>query len=180
MRFAKRISYKEGYASLKQKLKEEQPEMLTNKKITLVYFWDSLLFDNIHLVSMPAMDSLAEALGKNRINYLFMTEMDRDASEKFMERQNLHFKNFSNLYEMNDFMSSLYIEKGPKWKKIGSKDTNGLHALSIMKLKPAYFIIDETGKVLFSGFRFCFPARDSAFVNTLKRYSSDKSIKIVN
>jgi hypothetical protein len=180
LRFAKDISYKEGYASLRKKLQEEHPEMLTNKKVMLIYFWDSLLFDEFRSRSMPDMDSLAEALGKEGINYLFMTEMEKDASEQFLKRQNLHFKNFEILYEMNDFISSVYMEKGPKWKRIGSKDTSVDPEMRRMKMKPGYLIIDETGNVLFSGYKFFRPVYDTAFVNKLKKYSSRKKIKILN
>lgn len=155
------ISHKDGFASYKKQIGDD------NIKTSVIYFWDSLQFEN-YRKGMLNLDSLASISGKHTFNYFFVTEMDQVAAEKFIVRSGMHFKNFKIIGDADDFMSGVYNEKP------APNDAYFRNGVQIIEKKPTskrkgyYFLMNQSGTILYYNYKHVLPSQDSAFVNKLK------------
>lgn len=188
MEYYKDISYKEGYDYFKSQLEKKYPETLLNNKVYVVYMWDSILYNVINKPQMKALDSMANAYGKYKLEYIFATEMEEKASLGFLKRSGDNYQNVKMLYEMDDYISSLYSNKDFKLPKakygiIGKDDEQAqemLKMLAKLKRKGIYVIMDEDGKILYNNQKQKWVLKDSLFLNKLKGIVPAQSLKILN
>ncbi len=177
LNFWKEISHNEGYAFLENKMKMDFPEANFKQKTCIVYFWDSTFYDFKYSKAMHDLDSLATSIGEYKFNYIFATEMNENATKKFLARHDAKFKNFKVLGGMDDFISGVYNENPLKWKRIGpNKNNNKIDSdcpdMSKMKVKGYYFLMDNNGRILYHNYKYSSPILDTSFMIKLNSYPS--------
>jgi hypothetical protein len=161
----------QGYNFLKKKVNEDFPEVNLEAKTTLFYFWDSLAYDDIHRIAMKQLDSLALVIGDKNLNYFFVTEMDERSTITFLSRKNATFAKFRSMGGMDDLMSAAYNARPLVWSD-GKKRK--------FKMKPAYFLFDGEGTIIYHSYKYWLPTKDTALVARIKTYSSHRAVKILN
>lgn len=188
LHYYKDISYKEGYDYFINQLEKKYPETLLNNKVYVVYMWDSILYNFMNKPQMKALDSMAAAYGKYKLEYIFTTEMEEKASLGFLKRSGDNYQNVKMLYDMDDYISSLYFNKDFKLPKakygvIGKDDEQTKEMLKMLaksKRKGIYVIMDEDGKILYNNQKQKWVLKDSLFLNKLKGIVPAQSLKILN
>ncbi len=188
LHYYKDISYKEGYDYFINQLEKKYPETLLSNKVYVVYMWDSTLYDFMNKPQMKALDSMATFYGKYKLEYIFATEMEENASMGFLKRSGDDYKNVKMLYDMDDYISSLYSNKDFKLSKAKygvisadeEKKEEMLKMLSMSKRKGIYVIMAEDGKILYNNQNQKWVLKDSLFLNKLKSIVPAQSLKILN
>ena len=177
--FWKDITYKEGYNVLENKMKMNFPETDFKQKPSLVYFWNTTMYDFKDAVAMQKLDSLASDLGEYSFNYIFATEMDEVEANAFLTSRGAKFKNFKVLGEMDDFISGVYNEKPPKRKLIMAPKKRDSNCPDIMKKKVEgyYLLIDNKGEILYHNYKFLTPLQDTALMRKLMSFPRVKKLE---
>lgn len=188
LHFYKAISFHEGYNYFSSQLQNKYPETNIGQKYTVVYRWDSLLYEDIHRDQMKALDSMAATYGRYRLEYIFVTEMDEQASLDFLKRNSDDYQHAKMLFGMDDFISGLYHTYDTAFvkpivinhsldKNDNRKDHSAAHKLKSMSL---YTIMDPKGKLLhLNGKRFRI-LKDSAFLKKLHALIPHQNHEILN
>ena len=190
LHYYKDISYKEGYEYFETQFQNKYPESIINNKHYIVYLWDSTIYDIINKDQMKVLDSMAASYEKYNLEYVFATEMEEAVSLSFLKRNQAEFKNVKMLYNMDDYISSLYSNKDVKLKKqkvfsIGTTDKETQEKIDKhfekMKRKSIYLILDNKGKVIYNNDHMQMILKDSLFFNSLKTIlPTNKAIEILN
>jgi hypothetical protein len=148
--------------------------------------WDSTMYDFLNKDEMKVLDSMASSFEKHKLEYIFVTEMEEEASESFLKRNYDQYKNVKMLYRMDDFISGLYSIKDIKIYKpkydghgIGELNKNELDVLKF-KQKPFYLIMDTTGKVIYTNQNKCMILKDTAFLNRINKLTTNGDFKILD
>ena len=177
----KKIDCSIGIKMFKNKLASESYSK-NNKKLNVIYFWDSLDYDNTYCNSLKVLDSLAGHLGRYNFNYIFATEMQENISKDFLKRKNLNISNFKIWGNMDDFISSVYNKKPAPFDKYilnGKTIKQSSNDIKI-KRKGYYLIMDDNGEVLYYNYRFRLPTHDTEFMNKLTKLNEQIKLKILN
>ncbi len=183
--FVKDISHKDGYQFFKNEIKKNHPEIEVDKKLNLICFWDSSGFDH-KTRTLKSLDSLAGTFGKYSFNYIFATELEENAANQYLSREEVKFDNFKIIGGVDDFISGVYNEKPVKWKFFGPKPdsskkrTDNCPDPRKMKIKPYYLLMDEKGKILYYNYKFFLPEKDTAFMNLIIKLIPKNNIKLIN
>lgn len=175
----KKIPYEQGYDHFLKQFKRSYPEANLNNKYVIVYRWDSLAYDIIYREQMMALDSMAASFGKYKLEYIFVTEMEENASKSFLKRSYDDYKHVKMLYGMDDFISGLHNIEGLKLVKPVVLKKEADSSFYFTKQLNFYSIIDPEGKVLFTN-KIGRIVKDSAFLNKLKGLLPDNNLKILD
>jgi hypothetical protein len=174
----KKISHKEGYDYFLSQLKSKYPGTNINQKYFIVYRWDSLMYDFIYKDQMKVLDSMATRYGEDKLEYIFVTEMEEKASKSFLKNNYAEYKNVKMLYGMDDFISGIYNIKGITIQKsihVGERMPSG--AYNNFKQTSFYLIMDSKGMVLHTNGNKFMVLKDSVFLEKLSVLMCDKNLK---
>lgn len=161
--FTKVISYQEGYQALLKALAEQGPQLGFPKTKLVFYRWDSLYYDYPLVDDMLVFDSLAAANKNPDLHFVFITEMEKEASEAFLHRNHADFRNTIFLYAMDDFISGLYYyQKDMAQQKTGSKP------VPLQKRSVLYLVMNERGELSTNDNTHYRLLKDSVFFCKLK------------
>lgn len=174
------IEHHEGYAFFLDQIKNNYPETNINQKHFIVYRWDSLTYDFIYKDQMKVLDSMAANYGKYSLEYVFVTEMEKHASEAFLKRNHDSYKNVKMLYDMDDFISGVHNIKNIRLKKPMVFGTPVLGDKADDKQRTLYLIMDPKGNILHTNGNIYMVLKDSSFFKKLDHLVSNEPVKILN
>ena len=98
------ISWDKGRAMFKDSLKKKYPE-LADKKYFYINMW--AMFCGPCIKEMPWLDSLAGAMERKDVAYIFLAGESDKATNSMLERKKYKIKNFVYLNNMSDFISAV-------------------------------------------------------------------------
>lgn len=105
------ISWAKGQSMFKDSLKKKFPE-LAGKKYFYINMW--AMFCGPCIKEMPWLDSLAGAMDRKDVAYIFLSGESDKATKAMIERKKFKIKNFVYLNNMSDFISAVYNEQKKK------------------------------------------------------------------
>ncbi|MES2762413.1 MAG: hypothetical protein V4677_09400 [Bacteroidota bacterium] len=120
-----------GIENFKDRLSEVNSVAYETKKHFFIQTWDTLTLNfESQYIYMKTLDSIAYYYKNTDIGFVFVSQMDNPAIEKFQKNHNFYFKNFICVPDLNDFISSIFIQKKMKFKE-----------------RTAQFIINKNGDI---------------------------------
>ncbi len=181
----KKINYKEAYNDLLEDIEERHPEIDLKTRYSIICFWDSTTFSFIGEENMRDLDSLAGTLGEVSYNFIYATEMNETAAIGFLKRNNAMPKHMTVIGDLDNYMSGVFTEKPPNVKHVFMgcdtvKNKDWFESMKRMKHKPFYFMIDTTGKIIYSNGKMYLPSKDLVFVKMAREGATPKSLKNID
>lgn len=178
--YYKDIPFEQGYNYFLNKIKKKYAEEITNRKVFVVFLWDSLMYHFSQKEQMHVLDSMAADFIKHDVDFVTVTEMEETASKEFLLRNKAKYNNVKSLYDMDDFISGLYNNKSigiMKPQTLGSpperlKENCEIDAAK-HKQRTLYLIMDASGNILYlNGNKFMI-LKDTLFINKLYSLSAN-------
>ena len=118
-------NYTNGFNDFKRKAKLDN--RLNEQKYYFINIWNTICIPCIK--EMPLLDSIAGLNNKN-ISYFYVSDNSEKQTINCLNKHKISCKNFQYLNDMNDFISSIFNEKGSK-----------------NKIYPIQMIVDSNGAI---------------------------------
>lgn len=148
----KPISKSDGLNNLKQQLSNLNPNLL--HKNYFIQIWDTIRCSENSINYMLQLDSIALNISNNNLCFLFISEMENNHINNYINNHNIKFKKFILLNNVGDFISSIYFQKNQKFKKSSSQ-----------------FIINKDGDITYyKTSLFIDPLNDKLLIRNINKY----------